>query len=198
MSERKPLVQWTITEFISVFTVGTLILGAMWAPEPVFKFTLFVTMVLVLAIGTIALTGRGESRLFATGFTMVILAYTAMWMLGYATQLPTHDFWLYLQPSVTRAEYVEDPPPSLVKPVVYQSGIIYDARGRRISSIKTHRYDRFARRQIEITPTDWIYTATGHVAWPILLAYCAGKFAVGFRRYQNRKTAPASAVDLEP
>lgn len=188
MGERKPLVQWTILEFIGVVTVGTLVVGAMWASTPVFTFCLFVSMVLVLGMGTIALTGRGEWRLFATGFTMVVLAYTALGMLGFASRLPTHDFWRYLQPSLTRAEYREDPPPSLTDPVIYQSGSIYDETGKRLGSIHG------ISRRIEITPSNRVYTQTGHVFWTLLGAYVAGKFAVSFCRYQNHQHSTTSAT----
>lgn len=192
MSQQKPLVQWTILELVSVVTIGTLVVGGMWAPPLVFWFAGLVAMALVLGMGTIALTGRGEWRRFAAAFTMVVVAYIALGMLGYADRLPTHEFWLYLQPSLTRAEYREDSPPSGTNPVVYQSGIIYDETGKRLGSL------RGANRQITVTPPNQIYIQAGHLFGTLLLAYLAGKFAVGFGRYQDRPAESPTTADQGP
>lgn len=214
MSTHAPWVQWSLLELVVVLTIGVVVLGSIWAPPIFLNLVLAGFMLLVFSLLAIAWVGRGSWRTFATGFCCFSFAYLAALVLvetGQSRlfqgvgQLPTTSLMITWQSSLTRTQYIKDGQPisDELKPTMDNMGNVIDADGNTLgSTIAMGGGGFFAGGgpgtpvpaiYVKQTPNYSTYMTLGHVFWTLLLGYLGGKFAVGFRRFQdNQETAPPS------
>ncbi|PQO42121.1 hypothetical protein [Blastopirellula marina] len=206
-STRKPLFQVGMAEMIGVLSVFSIVFGAMWAPTAIFQTVLLLVLVLVAVMLTVAVSGKGVSRVFAQGF----VAWAAVYLLAFVMMesrlevfhrreipLPTTVLWGELQLHISEFRYRHHESQAYSNVISRGNyGEIFDASGNLVGRM----HNGIAKGQLgvdtEIAPTSGVFYVTGQLLWVLGLGYLIGKFAVGFRRYQeNVQSAAASDKDL--
>lgn len=201
MEKRRPLAQWTIREFIFVLSVGILVLGSMWAAKLIWQLAMLLVMLIMIAMLVVAFTGRGEWRTFAIGFALAVAFYGVVSTTKPA-EIPTQWIWDQLRDHVSRQVFVLDgePLPDSQKLSVTPDGLVRDENGQSIGGLSGFAPNgdyysgpdqslNLPRIYFDYAPTTAVFQAVGKAFWPMLLGYLSGKFAVGFRRYQDHKEA---------
>ncbi|PQO42123.1 hypothetical protein [Blastopirellula marina] len=198
MDKRKPLVQFSIRELLTVLVVGTVVIGSLWAHPAMVWVVMLFAMLLVFSMLTIAIIGRDGWRWFGAGFSVFAVGYFATWMTmeSFGNQfpdllrpMPTTDLLRQLQESLTYISFEKDgqPIPAELEPIMNDAGDVYDRHGNRLGG--TNRFDPFLAPSVRVvqTPSTDTYHTLGQIFFMLLLGYLGGKFAVGFARFQGRQ-----------
>lgn len=203
MIKRKPIAQWTILELIFVLGVATIIIGAMYSTVIIAELSLILAMAILFGNLLLAIVGKGEWQTFAISFTAVVATYGALIFLIEDRMgpsqihrfLPTTSLWMYLREPLTRRQFlIDDKPiaPSLGPKLLEDGRTIVDKDG---TPLGVRRKSRANQTLITVkdTPNLSRFERTGYFAWLLLAGYMGGKFAVGFRRNQDKVEDDSSA-----
>ncbi len=198
MRKQKPLVQWTIREFLFVLTVGIVVLGSMWATKLVWQLAMLLAMLILIAMLVLASTGRREWRTFAIGFALAAAFYGVISKTNPA-EIPTQWIWDQLRDHVSRRVFVLDDAIMADSQTlsVTPDGLVRDQEGQPVGGLSgfapTGGYfsgpgqsSNLPTIHFDYAPTTSTFQLTGRAFWFLLLGYLSGKFAVGFRRYQDK------------
>ncbi|RCS54690.1 hypothetical protein DTL42_06065 [Bremerella cremea] len=201
MGKQKPLLQWTIREFLFVMTVGIVVLGSMWATKLVWQLAMLLAMLILIAMLVLAFTGRKEWRTFAIGFALAAAFYGVVSKIN-PTEIPTQWIWDQLRDPVSRRVFVLDGDTMVDSQTlsVTPDGLVRDKEGQPVGGLVGFgpNKDYFSgpdqslnlpRIYFDYAPTTTTFQRTGETFWFLLLGYLGGKFAVGFRRYQDNMEA---------
>ncbi|MHC2070556.1 hypothetical protein ACYFX5_24055 [Bremerella sp. T1] len=206
MNGRKPLVQFSIAELVTVLTIGCLVVGAMWAHEIVSNLALLVAMGIVIGNLIVIAVARNQPRTFAIGFTLAAFSYAVLSLIvehriGETSEfrldreLPTTKLWMELREPITREYFYLDDKliPESRKPTFLEDGrTVVDKDGTKLGRVSSLGGSKL---KIKESPSGTMFIRTGFVVWTLLLGYLGGKFAVGFRRYQDRQSIEPKPQD---
>ncbi len=219
MNSRKPLVQFSIAELVTVLTIGCLIVGAIWAPWIFVEWLFFLAMMFALSALVIAFLGRNEARFFSVGFSVLLIGYLTLSLIGQAKvlnimsvsfdALPTTTLWEQAYETIKQVSYKNEKEgtyiASSLEPQMDQLGVIRDKDGNRIgvvggtgggfSSGAKIGGNTVPVIRVLVKPSRGSFRTVGEVFWMLLFGYLGGKFAIGFRRYQDRQSIEPKPQD---
>ncbi|WP_146118552.1 hypothetical protein [Blastopirellula marina] len=162
---------------------------------------MLLAMLILIAMLVLAFTGRKEWRTFAIGFALAAAFFGVVSKTNPA-EIPTQWIWDQLRDHVSRRVFVLDDAIMADSQTlsVTPDGLVRDEEGQPVGGLSGFAPNggyfsgpdqslNLPTIHFDYAPTTSTFQQTGRAFWFLLLGYLGGKFAVGFRRYQDNMEA---------